>query len=120
LPRSILIVDDHREIRELLGEVLTDDGYRVTVARDGIEGRRLLERGVCPDVILADVMMPGFSGAELVSWVRDSELHRNVRVVLMSASPLPVALAGRADAFLPKPFDLVALARAVTGNDPEA
>ena len=52
----ILVVDDHRDIRDLVGQYLTRNGYRVALADGGREMRRILERAAI-DLVVLDVMM---------------------------------------------------------------
>jgi two-component system response regulator (stage 0 sporulation protein F) len=61
---KILVVDDELEIRDLLTEVLTGEGYDVIQASNGMEALELVEKEE-PQVILLDVMMPGIDGIEV-------------------------------------------------------
>jgi CheY-like chemotaxis protein len=83
-PRRVLVVDDDRDNRELLVELLAGEGYVVSSASDG---RRALEeaRAMRPDVILLDLMMPVMNGWEFRdAQLRDPHLAR-VPVVVVSA-----------------------------------
>ena len=60
----LLIVDDDREIRDLLGRFLTKHGYRVTTARDGKEMRKALADWRI-DLLVLDLMLPGEDGLSL-------------------------------------------------------
>ncbi|GAB4167522.1 MAG: nitrogen assimilation response regulator NtrX [Wenzhouxiangellaceae bacterium] len=62
---SILIVDDEPDIRELIGEILSDEGYRPLLAADADEAERLLAK-TRPALILLDVWMPGTDGISLL------------------------------------------------------
>jgi CheY-like chemotaxis protein len=66
----VLVVDDDADNRETLAEVLADEGYAVRAAAGAREALALLERGLRPDVVLLDLMMPGMSGEELIERVR--------------------------------------------------
>ena len=98
-PRRVLVVDDNRDIRELLVELLAAEGYAVAGAEDG--RRALAEaRANRPDVILLDLMMPVMSGWEFrEAQLRDPDLA-DVPVVVVSA--FDAALDGAA--VLRKPF----------------
>ena len=61
----ILVVDDHKEIRDLLAKFLVKHGMRVTVAADASEARRHLKAGAF-DLIVLDIMMPGEDGLSLL------------------------------------------------------
>jgi CheY-like chemotaxis protein len=101
----ILIVDDEPHIRDLIAEILRDEGFDVATA---MSGQQLLERVEIsqPALVLLDVMMPGMSGIEALAALKARAHLANVPVVLMSAgiqySQIEIATAG----FLPKPFDL--------------
>jgi CheY-like chemotaxis protein len=103
----VLLVDDELSSAEVLGLILAEDGYHVTVAGNG---RQALERmeGAAPDLLVIDFMMPGMHGGELVKAVRDMPAWRDVPVLLISAAP-HAALRPydvKYDAFLRKPFGL--------------
>jgi CheY-like chemotaxis protein len=115
---SVLIVDDDEVSREVLATVLTIHGCTVQTACDGVEAVRMLGAGnYRPEVILADLRMPGLSGSELISELRKQvcsrhesghESERNsgpdTVVVAMSASEPHAGETGDADGFLRKPF----------------
>ena len=112
----ILLIDDDREIRELLSGFLEREGIRVTGARDGREARRMWGAGAYHLVIL-DLMLPGESGLELARWLRGIS---DVPIVMLTAlgeeSDRIHGLELGADDYLPKPFnprELVARIRAV-------
>jgi len=68
----ILIVDDEPDIRELIGEILADEGFEVTTAADAAEARE--QRGLNqPDLVLLDVWMPGTDGISLLREWRESD-----------------------------------------------
>ena len=60
----ILVVDDDKRLRDLIGRYLTEQGYRVTTAVDAADGRGKMA-GITFDLLVLDVMMPGESGLEL-------------------------------------------------------
>lgn len=65
----IAVVDDHRDIRDLVGKYLTQQGYRVSVAESGEALRRILEKGA-PDLVVLDIMMPGEDGLTVCRQLR--------------------------------------------------
>ncbi len=119
----ILVVDDDREIRDLLSRFLERQGMRVTAARDAREARRLWPLGRYHLVVL-DLMMPGESGLDLARWLRAQE---DVPIVMLTAmaeeTDRIVGLELGADDYVAKPFnprELLARIRAVlrrTGGD---
>ena len=108
---KILVVDDDAEIRELLHDLLTDEGFRVNVASDGKEALDILQREG-GWVILLDLMMPRMTGQQVVDRLKtDQTLLQDNKVVLMSAG-WRLAREGHAlksdivVAALPKPFEI--------------
>ncbi|QGZ65253.1 response regulator [Paraburkholderia acidisoli] len=102
----VLVVDDDRGIRELVGAYLEKNGMRVSLAANGREMRAALENGA-PDLIVLDLMMPGDDGLVLCRELRASK-HRAVPVVMLTArneeTDRIVGLEMGADDYLPKPF----------------
>ncbi|GAB4253515.1 response regulator [Deferrisoma sp.] len=111
----ILVVEDEPAIRELLGTMLTQLGYDVTLAANGGEALLLVEeKGLRPDLVLTDVVMPHMSGKELVERLRQN--RPDLRALFMSGytgAALPPGVLGEGVPFLPKPFTLRGLADAV-------
>ena len=62
MPREILVVDDDRDIRETLAEILLHEGYHVEMAENGARAVELIKRGPAPALVLLDLMMPVMSG----------------------------------------------------------
>jgi two-component system OmpR family response regulator len=112
----ILIVDDDREIRDLLSRFLVKNGYRATTAADGREMRKALaDRAI--DLIVLDLMLPGEDGLTLC---RELRAKSNIPVVMLTAmgeeTDRIVGLEMGADDYVPKPFnprELVARVKAV-------
>jgi two-component system, OmpR family, response regulator len=102
----VLIVDDDRGIRELVGAYLEKNGMRVSLAANGREMRTTLESGA-PDLIVLDLMMPGDDGLVLCRELRAGKF-RAVPVVMLTArneeTDRIVGLEMGADDYLPKPF----------------
>lgn len=106
--RHLLIVDDDDRIRELLKEYLAREGYRVTGAAHAAAARRLMEL-IEFDLVVLDVMMPGESGLELTSWVRNKAQLSRTPVLLLTARGEPAdrieGLSRGADDYMSKPFE---------------
>lgn len=84
--KKILVVDDEEDIRELLQDILTDSGYEVTTAEDGLKAVTQVKKNP-PDLIILDVMMPVISGPRLMTLLRSySEPICNIPVIICSAS----------------------------------
>jgi len=112
----ILVIDDDREIRELLGKFLEKQGLRVTLARDAREARRVWALARYSLVVL-DLMLPGESGLDVARWLRSQS---NVPIVMLTAmgeeTDRIVGLELGADDYMAKPFnprELLARIRAV-------
>ncbi len=116
-PPHILVVDDDREIRDLLARFLETHGFRVSTARDGREMRRCLSQGAHALIVL-DLMLPGEDGLALLRGLRGEGVR--TPVVMLTAmgeeTDRIVGLELGADDYLPKPFnprELLARIRAV-------
>lgn len=112
----ILVVDDDREIRNLLSKFLTKNSLRVSLAADGREMRRVLAEAKI-DLIVLDVMLPGESGLTLCGQLRATT---SVPIIMLTAvseeTDRIIGLEMGADDYLPKPFnprELLARIRAI-------
>ena len=76
----ILIVDDNREIRDLLARFLRKHAMRATIAPDAAEGRRLLKTSAI-DLIVLDIMMPGEDGLSLARYVCETS---DIPIILLT------------------------------------
>lgn len=84
MSNKIMIVEDKRELSELLKYIFEQFGYRVMLAGDGKEGLKLLENDM-PDIIVADIMMPEMDGYTFVTRLEEKENTKNIPVVIMTA-----------------------------------
>ena len=119
----ILVVDDDREIRSLVAQLLRKHGFRVTDAADGRSMMEALEGGRF-DLVVLDLMLPGEDGLSLCRRVRAAS---SLPIIMLTAmgeeTDRIVGLEMGADDYLPKPFnprELLARIRAVlrrTGGD---
>ncbi len=112
----ILVVDDDREIRDLIAKFLERQRLRVTTARDGKEARRAFVNGHFQLVVL-DLMLPGESGLDLARWFR---AETSVPIIMLTAmaeeTDRIIGLELGADDYVTKPFnprELLARIRAV-------
>ena len=107
--RSILIVDDDADIREIIGDVLEEEGYRVTGAANGKEALRLLkDENLRPDLILLDIMMPEMDGWTFRAEQRKDPELAEIPILVFTAygSPKAVARQLQAAGFVRKPLRL--------------
>lgn len=101
----ILIVDDDREIRDLLARFLSKHGYRVTVVADGKEMRRALSDWSI-DLIVLDLMLPGEDGLTLCRNLRVKSQTPVIMLTMMGEeTDRIIGLEMGADDYLPKPFN---------------
>ena len=102
----ILIVDDDREIRELVGNYLTKNGLRSTVVADGRQMRSFLEANTV-DLIVLDIMLPGDDGLVLCRELRAGK-HKAIPILMLTArddqTDRILGLEMGADDYLTKPF----------------
>lgn len=108
-PRScLLVVDDDHDILFSLQDALEMEGYEVATASNGREAVEALRRGLRPDLILLDLMMPGVSGWAFRSWQRTQEEFAGIPVIIVSGQGLSSAEVSRlgVEGYLPKPLDL--------------
>ena len=101
----ILVVDDHREIRELLAKYFARNGLRVSVANGGHEMRQVMRAGAV-DLVILDIMMPGEDGLSLCRQLRQAG---DIPIVLLTAvseeTDRIVGLELGADDYVTKPFN---------------
>jgi two-component system, OmpR family, phosphate regulon response regulator OmpR len=103
----ILVVEDDARLRDRLARYLTGEGFRVTAAADAAAARARM-RGISPDLLVLDVMMPGESGLDLTRALREEQGH-DLPVLLLTARGAPedriAGFEAGADDYLPKPFE---------------
>lgn len=83
--KSILIIEDHKNLRQLLGHLLSKD-FEVTTKKDGLEGMVWLGNGNIPDLILMDMCMPRLNGIQFLKGVRNSGIFKHIPIVILSAN----------------------------------
>src|SRR5215813_2552012 len=107
MPKKILVIEDHEEMRELLQLALEQAGYEVATAMDGVQGydKALFLK---PDLIVTDIRMPGADGIHVVRRVRDTPSLQHVPILVTTAFGTGTAtfsLQAGADAYEPKPLN---------------
>jgi CheY-like chemotaxis protein len=106
---SILIIDDHPDIREAIITWLEVDrpNWQIIVAENGMQGICFVNR-YRPDLILVNGRMPILNGISTVEHLRNNAIPRNSRIIGMSGypghHPETVKMHAKCDAFLAKPF----------------
>src|ERR1043166_4839623 len=125
--RKLLLADDSLAVQKVIDLTFTDEGMQVTAVSDGRLALEQLDQ-VAPDVVLADVFMPGVGGYELCEFIKQSERFGKVPVMLLVGSfePFDEAEARRAgaDDVVTKPFqsirELISRVGALLGDKSEA
>jgi two-component system, OmpR family, response regulator RegX3 len=120
-PTKVLLAEDEESFIDALVIGLTNEGFRVTVARDGVEALKLFEE-TDPDILLLDLMLPKMSGIDVCRAVR---VRSKVPIIMVTAKGTEidtvVALEMGADDYVTKPYrlrELVARMRAVLRRAP--
>lgn len=115
-PPHIAVVDDHRDIRDLVSKYLAQHGYRISQAESAAACRRLIEKNAI-DLVVLDVMMPGEDGLSLC---RELRTTTDTPIIMLTAmaedTDRIVGLEIGADDYLTKPFnprELLARVKAV-------
>jgi CheY-like chemotaxis protein len=107
--RTILVVDDEGDIRNILRRVLTNKGFRVVEADRGLEALRLVKANM-PDLLLLDAMLPEVNGFEIARRVKSSTKYAHIPIIMVSAVYKGERYADDAktsygvDAYIEKPF----------------
>ena len=112
--KTVLVVEDQQQVREVIEDSLRQMGYRILSAPDGVEARKVLESHAAIDLLLTDVVMPnGVSGIDLARWAR--KLRQDLKVVLVSGYSRQTQPHRSDDGFvfLEKPFQQSDLAASV-------
>ena len=84
MSKHILIVDDSKTIRNLVSFILKKEGYKVTMAEDGLDGLEKLYAADDIDLVISDVNMPNMDGFTFIRTVREQEVYRNLPIVVLS------------------------------------
>ena len=102
----LLIIDDNKDIRELVSELMKDE-YNILKASNGKEGIRKADKYV-PDIIICDVMMPGMDGMECCARLKSETITSHIPVLMLTACSLDEqrvqGFESGADGYLSKPF----------------
>jgi DNA-binding response OmpR family regulator len=114
--RRVLIVDDEPNIVLSLEFLLRQQGYEVSVARDGEEALAAASR-LRPDLVVLDVMLPGLDGFEVCRRLRERPEHGGLKILLLTARGRDVdrvrGMDEGADAYVSKPFSTRELMKTV-------
>ena len=116
MSKTILTVDDSRTMRDMLMLALSNAGYRVVQAEDGVRGLEVL-LGETPDVIVTDINMPRLDGFGFIEGVRGDNRNRAVPILVLTtesdSDKKERARRAGATGWIIKPFDPVKLVAAI-------
>lgn len=109
---QILIIEDERDLCELLEYNLQREGYKTSVAYDGVEGLRKAETQL-PDLIILDIMLPHLNGLEVCRQLRAGKRTKSIPIVMLTAKTEEVdqvvGFSIGADDYVTKPFSMKVL-----------
>ncbi len=91
MAKKILIIEDEEILLELLQKKLTQEGYEVRMAKDGVEGLERVAEEI-PDLILLDIIMPRMGGFEVMKELQKKEEFSQIPIIIISNSGQPVEL----------------------------
>jgi CheY-like chemotaxis protein len=109
----VLIVEDDADLREMMAQLLTLEGFRAETVANGRDALEYLRRGDRPEIILLDLMMPVMDGWEFRRRQRADPAVADVPVVVLSALDATRATDLQETAFLKKPLDFERLLQLV-------
>ncbi len=120
--KNIIVIEDDRELCELLKEFFQAENFELETVHDGLEGLRRVSEGN-PDLVILDVMLPGINGFDVLKKIRE---RSKVPVIMLTARGEDIdrilGLEMGADDYLPKPFntrELLARVKAILRRSEE-
>jgi two-component system chemotaxis response regulator CheY len=84
MAKHILIVDDSKTVRNLVAFIMKKEGFKVTMAEDGLDGLEKLYSLESVDLIISDVNMPRMDGFTFIKTVREQDAYRDVPIIVLS------------------------------------
>ena len=83
MAQKILIIEDDSFLQGLASRKLQSQGYEISIATDGEQGFKVLEKNM-PDMILLDLLLPNIDGFEFLKRMRDNDKWKNIPVIVFS------------------------------------
>jgi len=115
---TVMVVDDSLTVRRVTQRLLEREGYRVVLAKDGIEALELIGQGA-PDLMLVDIEMPRMDGFDLTRNVRGNEATKAIPIIMITSRTADkhrnVALGLGVNAYFGKPYQETVLLAAIEG-----
>ena len=117
---TVCVIEDDEGIRDIVRDLLTDEGYAVIEAATGFEGKQILDASAGRLIVILDYRLPALDGCDLLELVaQDEDLRERHTFIMMSASPAKTvedceeAIDELDVPIVPKPFDIDELVGAV-------
>ncbi|MCK4329317.1 response regulator [candidate division WOR-3 bacterium] len=116
LIKTVLVVDDDRDIVGLITDLLSNKGYEVVVAYDALQAIQFAHREI-PDIIILDLVMPAGGGFTTLERLKGSAMTSKIPIIILTGKGSDTdrkrALQLKADDFIMKPFDADMLIRRI-------
>ena len=103
--KRILLIEDDKELQDIIKEALELEGFKVFTANNGREGLNILAKNPAPCLILLDLIMPVMNGWEFMEELNNDLLLSTIPVVIVSGLENK-AVNNQSIVFIPKPIDL--------------
>lgn len=84
MSKHILIVDDSKTVRNLVAFIMKKEGFKVTMAEDGLDGLEKLYSAEHIDLIISDINMPRMDGLTFIKTVREQDAYRDLPIIVLS------------------------------------
>jgi two-component system, chemotaxis family, chemotaxis protein CheY len=105
----VLVVDDSRAIRRIIGEIMKQLGFEVSEAGNGIEALQRLEELGAPDLVLVDWNMPEMNGLDFIKAVRANPRYSDLPLMMVTTETemerMALAFMAGVNEYVMKPFD---------------
>ncbi len=106
--KKILIVDDEMAVLKLL-EFILKKNYQLIIKKSGFDAISWLDDGNIPDLIISDMEMPYFDGADFIKSIKVSGYYRNIPIIVLSGSDsrenIKLRVSHQINALMTKPFN---------------
>ena len=107
MSKTILVVEDQVDNRKILRDLLTNSGFEVIEAVDGLEGLRVAQTHR-PDLILMDIQLPGIDGYEATRRIKNNAALKDIPIIVVTSYALSgdenKAFEAGCDAYVAKPY----------------
>lgn len=107
MPACVLVVEDERNVRELVSEIVRYYGFRVLVAQDGVQAINTAQNEH-PAVVILDILMPGMDGIDVCRTMKQGRTTCEIKIIMLTSlndeATRERAFEAGADEYLTKPF----------------